>query len=361
MHRGESYRRCFARPAPGSPLPGNCFDWSSWADADAALREEDALIATLDADRLPSRLAARILLAPTGAIQEVSLSSGWAYEFLAPRRAVRSGQGASLRPGHLVAAAPQPTADSRLTRPAGSGRGPPRRFPEHPGRIGGPPPSVGSSVHGTLPRPPFGRSPSDIMSFQNFNFPQVQQDLDLTLDEADLYSHAATLPLREEFAAALDGRNDPGPGREYGEGQVRVHHRPAPAGIAAVAGGSCRPLLRSRANRRSGSGPRRRMRLHHHQVGEAIRAHRSADRDRGAKIDHLRSGLGQCTASMYAAQLFNQQSALSIEAVFGVITTGRAWKFLRLRQSVLTLDVKEYYIDNAGKILGILTHVVRDA
>ena len=41
------------------------------------------------------------------------------------------------------------------------------------------------------------------MSFQNFSFPQVQQDLGLTLDEADLYSHAPTLPLREEFAAAL--------------------------------------------------------------------------------------------------------------------------------------------------------------
>ena len=64
-------------------LPGNRFDWSSWADSDAALREVDALIATLDADRLPNRLTIRVLFAPTGPIQEVSLSSGWADEFLA--------------------------------------------------------------------------------------------------------------------------------------------------------------------------------------------------------------------------------------------------------------------------------------
>ena len=64
---------------------------------------------------------------------------------------------------------------------------------------------------------------------------------------------------------------------------------------------------------------------------------------------------------MYAAQLFNQQSTAPIEAVFGVITTGSAWKFLRLQQAVVTLDIKEYYIDNAGKILGILTHIVRSA
>ncbi len=57
--------------------------WSSWTDADAALREVDALIATVDADRLPNRLTIRVLFAATGPIQEVSLSSGWAYEFLA--------------------------------------------------------------------------------------------------------------------------------------------------------------------------------------------------------------------------------------------------------------------------------------
>jgi hypothetical protein len=80
-----------------------------------------------------------------------------------------------------------------------------------------------------------------------------------------------------------------------------------------------------------------------------------------AKNDNLRSGLGQCIASMYAAQLFNQQSSAPIEVVFGVITTGSAWKFLRLQQAVVTLDVKEYDIDNAGKILGILTHIVQNA
>jgi len=80
-----------------------------------------------------------------------------------------------------------------------------------------------------------------------------------------------------------------------------------------------------------------------------------------AKNDNLRSGLGQCIAAMYAAEIFNQQSCTPLEAVFGVVTTGSAWKFLRLQQATVTLDVKEYYIDNAGKILGILTHIVQNA
>jgi hypothetical protein len=63
-------------------LPDNDFVWSSWASQDAALDEVDGLIATLDANRLPSRLTLSVLFAPTGPIQEVSLSSGWADEFL---------------------------------------------------------------------------------------------------------------------------------------------------------------------------------------------------------------------------------------------------------------------------------------
>ena len=64
-------------------LPGNNFDWSAWEDATAALAEVDRHIATLEAGRLPPRLLVQVLFAPTGPIQEVSLSSGWADEFLA--------------------------------------------------------------------------------------------------------------------------------------------------------------------------------------------------------------------------------------------------------------------------------------
>ncbi|MFM7518091.1 MAG: hypothetical protein ACKO3V_14215 [Pirellula sp.] len=62
--------------------PSNCFDWSSWEDAEDALREMDARIEILAMGGLPDRLSMSVLFAPTGPIQEVSLSSGWSYEFL---------------------------------------------------------------------------------------------------------------------------------------------------------------------------------------------------------------------------------------------------------------------------------------
>jgi hypothetical protein len=199
------------------------------------------------------------------------------------------------------------------------------------------------------------------MSFQNFSFPQVQQDLGLTVDEADLYSHVPARELRAEFVDALN---------EGTTLALAVNTEKAKSEFIIA------PLL---LELRRSLGDR---------FGLFSGVELAVDPGRGlngvcdfiitksarqfilsapliaiveAKNDNLRSGLGQCIASMYAAQLFNQQSSAPIDAVFGVITTGSAWKFLRLQQAVVTLDVKEYYIDNAGKIFGILTHIVQNA
>jgi hypothetical protein len=62
--------------------PDNDFAWSSWDNAEEALAEISAHIATLDAGKLPPKLNLTVLFAPTGPIQEVSISSGWGDEFL---------------------------------------------------------------------------------------------------------------------------------------------------------------------------------------------------------------------------------------------------------------------------------------
>jgi hypothetical protein len=61
----------------------NDFAWSSWENTNEALRELDRIIAIIEGGLLPPRLDVVVLFAPTGPIQEVSLSSGWAWEFLA--------------------------------------------------------------------------------------------------------------------------------------------------------------------------------------------------------------------------------------------------------------------------------------
>ena len=63
-------------------LAGNDFAWSSWKDAGAALAAIDKHLAALEQGQLPPRFELTLLFAPTGPIQEVSLSSGWGAEFL---------------------------------------------------------------------------------------------------------------------------------------------------------------------------------------------------------------------------------------------------------------------------------------
>lgn len=77
-----------------------------------------------------------------------------------------------------------------------------------------------------------------------------------------------------------------------------------------------------------------------------------------AKNDNLRSGLGQCIAAMVAAREFNAGAAADVPAVHGVVTTGGAWKFLRLVGANLILDRHEYFVAEVGHIMGILAHIL---
>jgi hypothetical protein len=63
--------------------PGNDFAWSSWNSASEGCAELSLIIAQLKISvQLPEKLNLSGLFAPTGPIQEVSVSSGWGKEFL---------------------------------------------------------------------------------------------------------------------------------------------------------------------------------------------------------------------------------------------------------------------------------------
>ncbi|NER48032.1 MAG: hypothetical protein F6J92_15305 [Symploca sp. SIO1A3] len=74
-----------------------------------------------------------------------------------------------------------------------------------------------------------------------------------------------------------------------------------------------------------------------------------------AKNESIRSGLGQCIAEMVAAQLFNQRHGEVIETVYGAVTTGTEWKFLKLSGKKIWIDKRDYFINEVIHILGILT------
>ena len=78
-----------------------------------------------------------------------------------------------------------------------------------------------------------------------------------------------------------------------------------------------------------------------------------------AKKDDLEIGLGQCVAEMIAAQYFNAERGNDVLRIYGAITSGREWRFLKLEGKKLYIDMAVYPIAQCDKILGILAGMVK--
>jgi hypothetical protein len=77
-----------------------------------------------------------------------------------------------------------------------------------------------------------------------------------------------------------------------------------------------------------------------------------------AKNEKIMGGLGQCVAEMIAAQIYNDKDGKTLPCIYGAVTTGHAWKFLKLEQTTVSIDIEDYYIKNPNKIIGILTFMM---
>jgi hypothetical protein len=76
-----------------------------------------------------------------------------------------------------------------------------------------------------------------------------------------------------------------------------------------------------------------------------------------AKRDNIQSGLGQCAAMMLAARIFNERAGGAIKKIYGVVTTGAIWQFLKLEGQTLEVDTDEYYINAPRRLMGVLIDI----
>ena len=79
-----------------------------------------------------------------------------------------------------------------------------------------------------------------------------------------------------------------------------------------------------------------------------------------AKKGELDVGLGQCAAEMVAAQIFNANEDKPIPVIYGCVTSGKLWQFLKLENKDLTIDLNEYQVTPVERILGILKWMISD-
>ena len=199
------------------------------------------------------------------------------------------------------------------------------------------------------------------MAFRDFTFPQVQQQLGVRVEDADLFADTPPFAVRDEFAAFI--RDGTALALANSTEKAKSEFIIAPvllelpwsldSSFALFSGvewdfdpsmglnGDCDFIL--------GRGPSQ-----HILQAPFIAAV-------GAKNDLIRTGLGQCIAAMVAARMSNERSSLAEAAIHGVVSTGAAWKFLRHQGDVVVMDVPEHFIDNLPRIMGILKQIVEVA
>ena len=68
-------------------------------------------------------------------------------------------------------------------------------------------------------------------------------------------------------------------------------------------------------------------------------------------------GFAQCAAEMYAARLFNQQTNVPIDTIYGAVTNAYDWVFLKLEGDTIFIDKDRYYLNNLEELLSILQYI----
>ena len=196
------------------------------------------------------------------------------------------------------------------------------------------------------------------MAFRDFVFPQVQEQLGLRVEDANLFAGTPPFAVRPEFAAFVgDGttlalaNSTEKAKSEFIIAPMLLELRRSLGGTFTLFSGVEWDVDRARGLNGYcdfilGRGPSQHI----------LQAPFVAVVE--AKNDLIRTGLGQCIATMVAAAISNDRAGLPAGAIHGAVSTGLTWKFLRLRGDVVTLDTPEYTVDNLPRVMGILRAIV---
>ena len=76
-----------------------------------------------------------------------------------------------------------------------------------------------------------------------------------------------------------------------------------------------------------------------------------------AKDEDLDWGIAQCSAQLYAANLFNQQEGKLIPILYGCATTGTEWVFLKFEDNTFSIDKKP--MTELSEILGTWHWIIK--
>ncbi len=80
-----------------------------------------------------------------------------------------------------------------------------------------------------------------------------------------------------------------------------------------------------------------------------------------SKNENLESGIPQCVAELYAAQIFNERAGKLHPVLYGAVTFGHEWKFIRFIGNTAEVDTSIFFLIQLDQILGIMQYIVDNA
>ncbi len=76
-----------------------------------------------------------------------------------------------------------------------------------------------------------------------------------------------------------------------------------------------------------------------------------------AKKNDIDLGVPQCAAQLVGAKFFNEKKGIKIDQIFGCVTTGNEWLFLKI-DSELTIDSRIYYLNELNELLAVFQQII---
>jgi len=77
-----------------------------------------------------------------------------------------------------------------------------------------------------------------------------------------------------------------------------------------------------------------------------------------AKDDDIPLGIPQCIALMIAARQFNENEVKTVDTIYGCVTTGTEWQFLKLIDNEVLINIEVLFIKELSTLLGVWQNIV---
>jgi hypothetical protein len=78
-----------------------------------------------------------------------------------------------------------------------------------------------------------------------------------------------------------------------------------------------------------------------------------------AKNAEIETGIVQCAAEMYAAKIFNERQNVHFPAIYGIVTSGFDWLFMKIENQTVQVDTERYSLRNLPELLGVLEYILQ--